>query len=204
MYAIRDAQASDAMPVSELVLLSDCGVLPALFGPRVADLLRWLLLRQGNPYSAAHTLVVTEGEAGAADAAVIGAMVGALASATRAANLRTAAQLARWYGPAVIARLPRLARASSAVDLLAADDFYLSHIAVSPSHQGRGAGAALLRAAEARARADGARQVVLDVDEDNAGARAFYARMGYGQASVVRIDLGRYGVFSFLRLARAL
>ena len=131
-------------------------------------------------------------------------MVGSLIAAARRANLRTAGQLARWYGPAVIARLPLLARAGKALDSLMSDDFYLSHIAVLPAQRGRGAGAQLLRAAEEHAHGLGAGRLVLDVEEHNAGARAFYARMGYGQASVLRIDLGRHGLFSLLRLARDL
>lgn len=205
MFVVRPALPLDANPVSELVLLSDCGLLAALFGPRAAVLIRWLLPRQGNPYSHSNALVITERSGGeAASAPVLGAMVGALVSTTHAASLRTAAQLARWYGPAVISRLPRLARAGSAVDRLAPDDFYLSHIAVFPAHQGRGAGAALLRASEDHARSLGARRLVLDVEEDNHGAHAFYARMGYAQDSGIRIHLGRHGTFSFHRLARGL
>ena len=204
MFVVRSPRPPEAPVVSALVLLSDCGMLPALFGPRAASLLGWLLLRRGNPYSAAHTLVVADSSAGGPPGAVIGAMVGAPARTTRAASLRTAAQFARWYGPVFIARLPRLARAGSAVDSVPADHFYLSHIAVQPAHQGRGAGAVLLRAAEDRARLTGCRRLVLDVEEHNRGARGFYARMGYAEDSAVRIDLGRHGLFSFLRLSRGL
>ena len=210
MPTVRPAARTDADTVPELVLQSDCGLLPALFGPRVKSLLEWLLPRPGNPYSRSNTLVIEEdvaapaGLSGPAGSNVIGAMVGSLIAAARGSNLRTAGYLARWYGPAVIARLPRLARAGGAVESLARDDFYLSHIAVLPGCRGRGAGAQLLRASEDRARGLGARRLVLDVEEHNAGARAFYARMGYGQVSVVRIDLGGHGLFSFLRLARDL
>jgi len=204
MLLIRSPDPAEGALISELVLQSDCGMLPALFGSNVKALLGWLLRRPGNPYSSTNTLVIAEDAAGSAGSTVIGALVGSLTAAARAANLRTASQLARWYGPAVIARLPRLARAGAALQSLAPDDFYLSHIAVLPAYRGRGAGAQLLRASEDRGRGLGARRLVLDVEEHNAAARAFYARMGYGQASVVRIDLGRHGLFSFLRLARDL
>jgi len=200
MFVVRPADPADADVISELILLSDCGLLTALFGPRVRDLLRWLLPRTGNPYSRSNALVVTEDQAGAPP---IGAMVGATAPSTRSANLRTAAQLARWYGPSLVARLPRMIRAGSAVSRLAPDDFYLSHIAVLPACQGRGAGGVLLRAAEEYAGRASARRLVLDVEEHNHGARAFYRRMGYVESSAVRINLGRHGVFRFLRLARA-
>lgn len=204
MFAVRSPHPEEDAVISELILQSDCGMLPALFGSNVKALLGWLLPRPGNPYSSANTLVITEDAAAPARGEVIGATVGSPMAAARDSNLRTAGQLARWYGPAVIARLPRLARAGRAVESLARDDFYLSHIAVLPGCRGRGAGAQLLRVSEERARGLGARRLVLDVEEHSAGARAFYARMGYGQASVVRIDLGRHGLFSFLRLARDL
>jgi len=219
MFAVRAPQPAEANVISDLVLQSDCGMLPALFGSRVTALVAWLLLRPGNPYSSSNTLVVTDGPAGrdlqgrvlpdgvspgGAPPIVIGAAVGSPVSTTRSASLGTAAQLAQWYGPAVIARLPRLARAGGAMDRLSRDDFYLSHIAVLPRHRGRGAGAALLRRVEDQARRLGTRRLLLDVEEHNDGARAFYARMGYRQESVVRIDLRWHGAFSFLRLVRDL
>lgn len=58
-------------------------------------------------------------------------------------------------------------------------DAYLSRIAVGAAHAGRGHGRTLLDAAVARARALGAGRLVLDVADDNATARAFYARAGF-------------------------
>jgi ribosomal protein S18 acetylase RimI-like enzyme len=55
---------------------------------------------------------------------------------------------------------------------------YLRLLLVTPAHQGRGLGEALLRAAEARARA-AANEMVLLVTADNLGARRFYERAGY-------------------------
>jgi ribosomal protein S18 acetylase RimI-like enzyme len=133
---------------------------------------------------------------------VIGAVVGSLAGAARRNDLRTAWLLLTWYGPRAIARYPRLARAGAVLRGLRNDDFYLSHIAVLPSHRGQGSGARLLRAAEDHARALGAGRVVLDVALDNERARAFYARMGYESDSLVTTDLGR--TFTFDRVARAL
>jgi ribosomal protein S18 acetylase RimI-like enzyme len=131
-------------------------------------------------------------------------MVGSVVAASRKANLRAAGALFRWYGPALIARLPGLLRAGKALEDLRPQDFYLSHIAVLPERRGHGEGAVLLHASEERATKLGARRVVLDVDENNVRARAFYERMSYRQLSVVRIDLRRSGVFSFFRLGKTL
>jgi len=201
MYTVRRPLPAESAVVAELILQSDCGMLTSLFGPSVKSLLMYLQAKSGNPYSSTHTLVIAH-EAGSRS--TVGAMVGSLTAATRSANLRTAGHLFRWYGPAVIARLPGLVRAGRALDGLELDDFYLSHIAVVPEHRRCGAGAQLLRAAEEHARKLGSRRVVLDVDERNEGARVFYARLDYRPVSVVRIDLGGKGVFSFLRLSNGL
>jgi ribosomal protein S18 acetylase RimI-like enzyme len=198
MNVIRPPTPLDSAAIAELVLQSDCGMLPALFGPEVGRLIAWLLPRRANPYSASNALVIDEQEGGR----VIGAVVGSLAGAARRNDIRTALLLLGWYGPGVILRYPRLARAGAALRGLRSDDFYLSHIAVLPSHRGQGTGERLLRSVEDHARALHAGRLVLDVATDNDRARAFYARMGYTRDSLLNIELGR--TFAFDRVARSL
>lgn len=201
MLKVRPPVSEESDIVSELILQSDCGMLPALFGDSVKALLRHLQIAPSNPYSSENALVITDETL---SPAVVGALVGSLAEATRNSNLHTAALLFSWYGPGIVARFPRLARAGKALDSLKPDDFYLSHIAVLPGHRGRGAGRELLLAGEEHARQLGARRLVLDVEEHNEGARSFYARLEYRPSSVIRIDLGRRGAFSFRRLIKGL
>ncbi len=119
-------------------------------------------------------------------------------------SLGPAALLFSLYGLGALVRFPRLARAGKALHELRPDDFYLSNIAVTPEHRGCGAGTALLSAGEASAARGGAERIVLDVEEGNERARAFYGRSGYRFVSRVAIDLGRRGSFRFLRLAKDL
>jgi GNAT superfamily N-acetyltransferase len=56
---------------------------------------------------------------------------------------------------------------------------HVGMIAVSERAEGKGAGAALMRAAEDWARANGFPRLTLNVFEGNARARAFYQRGGY-------------------------
>ncbi|MGH8279859.1 MAG: GNAT family N-acetyltransferase [Gammaproteobacteria bacterium] len=58
-------------------------------------------------------------------------------------------------------------------------DARLYSIAVHAQRRRRGAGQALLAAAEAAARAHGARRLVLEVREDNHAAARLYARSGF-------------------------
>ena len=59
-------------------------------------------------------------------------------------------------------------------------------VAVVPNAQGRGLGRLLLEELEARAAADGALGILLEVRADNAAARALYSRNGYEEIHVRR------------------
>jgi ribosomal protein S18 acetylase RimI-like enzyme len=56
-------------------------------------------------------------------------------------------------------------------------------LAVLPAHRGQGVGALLLAATEAKAKRRGCCKLTLEVREDNARARALYARCGFGPGS---------------------
>lgn len=62
---------------------------------------------------------------------------------------------------------------------VAAGEAELLTLAVAPPARRRGLGRALLAEAEARAAAAGAAELLLEVAEDNAAARALYAAAGY-------------------------
>ena len=65
---------------------------------------------------------------------------------------------------------------------VAADEAEILALAVAPPARRRGAGAALLAAAEAHAAQAGARTMYLEVAEPNQPARALYGRAGYALA----------------------
>ena len=59
-------------------------------------------------------------------------------------------------------------------------------LAVLPQHRGKGAGFALLQAAEDYARRQGCCRVTLEVLESNSGARALYRRFGFDDSTISR------------------
>jgi GNAT superfamily N-acetyltransferase len=201
MHTVRPPLPSENSIVSELVLQSDCGMLLALFGETVKAMISHLQTMPSNPYSAANTLVILDETR---LQSVEGALIGSLAHVSRRTNVRTAALLFGWYGPGVFARFPRLARAGKALDALEPADYYLSHIAVLAEHRGQGIGKELLTGGEEQARQQGARRLVLDVEEHNTAALSFYDRLGYRPASAIRIDLGAPGTFCFRRMLKSL
>ncbi len=66
-----------------------------------------------------------------------------------------------------------------ALCLPAGEAFDLAAIGVLPERRRAGIAGRLLAQCEAAARAAGARRIMLEVAEDNAAARAFYARAGF-------------------------
>jgi ribosomal protein S18 acetylase RimI-like enzyme len=64
-------------------------------------------------------------------------------------------------------------------DPLEAHRAHIRMLGVAPDHQGRGIGTALMRDAEARARAAGKTEITLHTTEPMAVARAMYAGLGY-------------------------
>jgi ribosomal protein S18 acetylase RimI-like enzyme len=64
------------------------------------------------------------------------------------------------------------------------DHGFVSDLVVLLEHRGRGFGRSLLRAAEARAREAGARELRLSVKAANAGARALYSAEGFAEQEI--------------------
>jgi ribosomal protein S18 acetylase RimI-like enzyme len=62
---------------------------------------------------------------------------------------------------------------------------FVSDLVVTAAQRGRGIGRALLRAAEARARAAGSRAIRLSVEAGNAAATALYAAEGFEEAEMI-------------------
>jgi ribosomal protein S18 acetylase RimI-like enzyme len=60
---------------------------------------------------------------------------------------------------------------------------YVFGVYTRPDARGRGVGRELMRAIAGKLRDEGRKWVVLSVDTPNAGARAFYARLGFEDAS---------------------
>lgn len=65
------------------------------------------------------------------------------------------------------------------------EEAYVGELVVAESHEGRGAGTALMAAAEGWAREQGLGLIVLDTGTRNERARRFYARLGYAEESVM-------------------
>jgi ribosomal-protein-alanine N-acetyltransferase len=63
---------------------------------------------------------------------------------------------------------------------------HVASVAVDPRHRRKRVGTALLSAVTAKLTAEGVKQIQLEVRKGNAGAIAFYERMGYRMISEIR------------------
>lgn len=65
---------------------------------------------------------------------------------------------------------------------------WIYHLAISPRHQHKAIGSALLQAVEDRLRDRGCPKVNLLIESDNAGVQAFYERLGYAQKELIFME----------------
>jgi len=180
---LRLGEAQDAARIAQLVLFSDSGLLPALFGPSAERTLVRLASGRNNPFSFEHVLTVACGEK------IVGVALGVKQRAIAAERLPTAAQVLRIYGLAAPRQFARLARASRALRDLGPADFYLSNIAVDPEYRSSGLGGWLLGTLEDRLAREGILRIALDCDPENTNALRFYYRHGYEESGTHEISL---------------
>ncbi|MAZ18267.1 MAG: GNAT family N-acetyltransferase [Ahrensia sp.] len=83
---------------------------------------------------------------------------------------------------AQVSDLPAPVRPFVELEHRAADSFYVNALATLPGRRGFGLGAALMQAAEAKAKAQGISRMSIQVYEQNTGAVRLYERLGYSHA----------------------
>lgn len=81
------------------------------------------------------------------------------------------------------ASTPPLFRGLLELEALAPSTWYVNVLAALPDHRGHGFGTELLKLAEHRALAAGAKALSIIVADSNAGARKLYERMGYTETA---------------------
>ncbi|MEW6094468.1 MAG: GNAT family N-acetyltransferase [Chloroflexota bacterium] len=173
---IRAAIPADSPAAAALIHLSMGEEADWVFGrgnsTSTDTVLAGLFQRKGNHFS--HDLCwVAE-----MDGRVVGALVAYPGRRRRNLNLRTGLHLLQVIGLAatfrLVNKLPRYGNLMEA----AADEFYVSNLAVVPNMQGRGIGASLLSHADTQALSHRLPKCSLLVTFDNP-ARRLYERSGY-------------------------
>lgn len=198
MEIIRPARSGDCDLLAELILLSDSGLLPVLFGPDPREAIASLAAWEGNPFSYRHAWVLE------AEGRVVGAALGSFPGDIKRESLSAALLIARYFRLRSPLRLLRLSHAGAATRGIDDADFYLTNIAVLPRQRGRGCGRRLLLHVELSAEESGARRMMLDVDPENLRAIAFYRRLGYSVEREIHVRIAPKLEFSYLRMGKPL
>ncbi len=198
---IRRAVPSDARDIADLVLLSAERFLPAVFGNRIRPALCRLARGSRTLFSHIHAQTAVQGSE-ATGGAVQGALLGYAGSEKAAEDPATGLALFLALGPGLLARLGKLLILQRTIGKLAADEWYVSNVAVYPEHRGRGIGTTLMAAGEEEAVRSGCARIVLDVETDHEPAIALYRSLGYAvERETGPLPIGGM-VFSFLRMAK--
>ncbi|MBI4731417.1 MAG: GNAT family N-acetyltransferase [Chloroflexi bacterium] len=200
---IRPALSTDAPLGATLIHLSMGEEADWVFGrgnhKSTGAVLAGLFQRKGNRLS--HELCsVAE-----LDGRVVGALVACPGRRLGRLNLRTGLHLLQVVGLAATVRLVRYLPMYGNLVEAAADEFYVTNLAVLPEMQGRGIGAALLSHADALARSNRLLKCSLLVTFDNP-ARRLYERSGYQIVHSYKIEhpMIAHGSGGFHRMVKVL
>ncbi|WP_258084883.1 GNAT family N-acetyltransferase [Thermococcus thermotolerans] len=169
---------------------------PALLGPKFRKVFERLFIEKANLFSHEHVIFAVYGDQ------VAGMLLSYDWKAKEREEKRTGWLMLKVLGHDFLKRLPAFIRATRGSGRLENGDYYVSNIAVYPDFRGKGIGKALMLEAERLALKCGAERIVLDVEQGNEEAIAFYRRLGYSVERKHSIELeGK--TYEFYRMAKA-
>ncbi len=190
---IRLAKPEDSVTLTELIWLSDSGVLKKLVDGQpdiIEAMIRSSVVHPTMLFSYDHIIVVVE-----RDGLILGCCFGYNDHSSKLSIWPTAKALLKYMGLCKFVRLLPSWVCLALKTGFKNTDFYLSNIAVYPEHQSLGIGSYLLNYVEVHC---GQKRVVLDVEDENYGAKKFYFRHGYQKEKEWRF-MGK----KYLRLAKS-
>lgn len=170
---ISKARPEEEKDFARLVLFSGPRLLPALFGPRVEELLRFLYRRPRNIFSFEHVWFAREQQQ------VIGVFLAIDGQTYSREIMQVAGGMLKFFKIGAIPLFIRLFRSRRLMKDLAPHQFYLNSLAVDPEFRGKNIGQSLLSAFEQEGQRQGLKEAALDVEITNPGASRFYLREGY-------------------------
>lgn len=183
----------DAAQMAQWIFDSGSQFFTVLFGSRaraIENLQNWVE-RESSEFSARQaTLAYAHGDPAGM---IIGVCGDEIPQRRRADLLALIQQTAAADRIALKAKLENIAELTAPVS---AGDYYVRTLAVDAAQRGRGLGRELLKQAMQEARGLGFERVRLDVDSDNAVARALYASAGFSSIYEGRVDALRLHMHS--------
>ena len=176
-WKIRPALPADAAATAPLIALSMAGFGEAVLGlndrPRLLRALEHFFRLPGSRFSHDCSFMAEM------DGQVVGVLVAFPYAEMNARNLRMAGQFPGAYALSEMVKIVWLSLPMLRLPEVQRGEFYTANLAVDPTWQGHGVGAALLNHAERLAADNGLAVCSLNVDLDNPRAKALYQRQGY-------------------------
>jgi len=182
---IRKGLPQDAQDFTNLILLSESGLFPAVFGSKVKNVLQRLFRQRRNLFSFEHSYFIE------VDDTKSGMALGYDWKTLRGEEWRTGLLLIKYMKLEFFARILSLLKALSLTGKVEDNEYYVSNIAVYPEFRSANLGTNLLLKVEEEAKSCGATKMALDVEADNQGAIKLYNRLGYsvvGKPRRAKID----------------
>jgi len=181
---VRNARAGDSAAFYELLLMSGPEY-ETVFGAAAPRIFRSIFEKKRNLYSHENTRIIEAG------GDVAGMALGYTREEKKRLELRTLALIAAAADlGAVIENIGPLARlAVSGGGSVREGEYYLSNIAVFPSHRGTAAAGILMEDVFETARAKGCRSVALETNSENGRALAFYEKYGFVPGGEIFADI---------------
>ena len=174
---IRKGFPEDAQGFTNLILLSEPGLFPAVFGSKVKNVLQSLFRQQRNLFSFEHSYFIE------VDDKKAGMILGYGWKNRQREEWRTGLLLIKYMKLGFFARIPALLMALHLVGRAEDNEYYISNVAVYPEFRGAKLGTNLILKMEEEAKSSGAGKIVLDVGIDNEGVIRLYNRLGYSVVS---------------------
>jgi len=170
---MRRALPGDVEDFVSLIILSAPLFFKKLYGNRFKSILQYLFLHQHNLFSFNHVYFAESG----------GRKAGMILEYDwrfkKQEDLRTGLLLLKYMELNFIKRLPLFLKVRDVTGWVNREEHYISNVAVYPEYRGMGIGTDLIAKVEMKARKNGAKKVVLDVEVENLKAIKLYKKLGY-------------------------
>ncbi len=193
---IRKGLPEDTQDFSNLILLSEPNLFPAMFGSGARNVLQNLFRQRKNLFSFEHSYFIE------VDGKKAGMIIGYDWKTERGETWRTGLLLVKYMKLEFFTKILSLLKALSVVGRAEDNGYYISNIAVYPEFRGINLGTNLLSKIEREAKRYGAEKIALDVEVDNQDAIKLYNRLGYSIMGKPRQAKINRKNFAFCRMCK--
>jgi len=193
---IRKGLPEDSPDFTNLILLSEPTLFPAILGSGAKNIIQNLFRQRKNLFSFEHSYFIEK------DGVKAGMIIGYDLKTVREEKWRTGLLLIKYMRYKFFAKILLLLKAKNIVGKVEDNEYYISNVAVYPEFRDNKLGTNLLSKIEREAKRYNAEKSTLDVETNNQNAIRLYKRIGYSvTGKPKRAKIGGEN-FAFLRMRK--